>query len=379
MAPLRWNLIVCSLLSLLISAFLDNLRGPLLPYFSRVLNRPYGEISWILSLGNFAAVVTNLSMIPLVARWGTIRVAMGSWIIALATLALAFQVSSFPALLVLSLFLGAVISAMGAACNLLMILGTDPLHRARGFTGLHVMYGLGSFVAPLWVAATLEHTSSWHHVFWPPLIGLALWIVLLSRSDDGTYQPKLAARPLSIDPGIFLLLFTMATYVMGEVTASAWLSAYLVEFRHLTIPEGTPYLTGIFLSMMVTRFLCSLRLSSESEVTILVISLLGSILFFCLGMSGWTWAFSLAGVFGPFFPILLARSSRRYGEHSERLTLWILTATQVGLCVSQFGMGRLTDKFGIGFSFWLSPLLLVTAGMSLVLYLRDEAMHGSSA
>jgi len=369
---LNYNLIVCSLLSLLISAFLDNIRGPLLPYFSRVLGRPYGEMSWLLSLGNLAAVATNLCLIPLVARSGTLRIAKRIWVISVVAVATAFVVSSFAGLMAWAVLIGVAISGMGSVCNLLMILGTDASHRARGFSGLHVMYGLGSFVAPLAVAATLSKSVGWQVVLWPSLLGLAVWIVLLGRADDGSFRPAAEPKPFRPDAGAFWLVGTFCLYVVGEVTVSTWLSAYLVEARGLTIPESTSYLSGFFVLMTGSRLLCSMFLRQEGEVLVVGGSLLAAVVFFCLGMRGWSWAFSLTGIFGPVFPVLLARLSRRYGSNSERLTLWVLMSTQLSLGISQFVVGNLTDRFGVGTSYWVAPGILVLTLGSLFFYLRDE-------
>jgi len=368
----RWTLIACSLLALLVSAFLDNIRGPLLPFFSRVLGRPYGEISWLLSLGNLAAVATNLTLMPLVAKSGTLRIAKRVWMISVLAVALAFTVSTFSGLMAWAIVVGAAIAGMGSMCNLLMILGTSASQRARGFSGLHVMYGLGSFIAPLAVAAVLSRSFSWQVVLWPCFVGLAAWIVLLGKADDGSFRPVAESKPFRMDAGALWLISTFSLYVVGEVTVSTWLSTYLFEARGLTIPETTSYLSGFFALMTGSRLLCSLFLKLEREVLVVGGSLFAAVAFFCLGMKGWTWAFSLTGVFGPVFPVLLARLSRRYGQNSERIMLWVLTSTQLSLGISQLVVGNLTDRFGVGNSYWIAPLVLVLTLGSLFFYLREE-------
>jgi len=372
MSTIRWNLLGCSFLALLLSAYLDNMRGPLLPYFSRALERPYSDISWFLALGNFAAVITNLALIRLVGSWGTPRVAKAIWGFALFVVILGFQVESFRGLMGWGVVLGSAVAALGAICNLLVIRGTDPAHRSQAFSGLHVMYGLGSFLAPLSVAWVFSRSFAWYGVLWAALIGLMIWIGLLSRSVDGNFKPPANLDRFVPDRGVMWILGAFTCYVVGEVTVSTWLSAYLVETRGLSIPEATPYLTGFFLCMMTTRLLFSLGLGVAREIAVVWGTLLGALVFLGLGLRGWNWGFALAGVFGPVYPILLSRMSRRYGYHSERITLWIMMSTQLGLCFSQSLMGRFTDQFGIYRSYWLSPIMLSLAAFAIYFYLRSE-------
>lgn len=369
----RWNFLGCSFLALLLSAYLDNIRGPLLPYFSRALDRPYSEISWFLSLGNLAAVAMNLSLIPLVARLGTPRVARGIWALSIITVLIGFQVVYFESLMAWAILLGATISGLGAICNLLLIRGTDSARRARAFAGLHVMYGLGSFLAPLSLAAVFARSIFWHGVLWWAVGGLVVWIALLLRADDTPFKLPENHDRFRPDAGVLWIIAAFTCYVVGEVTVSTWLSAFLVESRGMTVPQATPYLTGFFLCMMASRLLFSLGVGGGREVWVMWGSLVAALLFFFLGLRGWMWGFALTGVFGPFYPILLGRMSRRYGYHSERITLWILTSTQLGLFFSQFFMGRCTDWLGINQSYLFAPVMLTLAGFAVFFYGRAEA------
>lgn len=370
---MQWNFIFCGVLALFFGAYLDSIRGPLLPVLTREFSLTYSETSWFLIAGNIAAFFANLLLIPLYAKWGERAVTRWLCWLGLFTTGFAFLIQNYLLLLILAVLIGSTISTLGVACNLLAMKGTSPTYRARVLCGLHMMFGVGSLLAPGCLGLFLDRGIHWPSTLLPfaaGMFGLAAAVGLLPNDRAGTAAPVISAKRPSRAQWVILASFGI--YVCAEVMMSVWMMPYLVEFKHLTVVQGAPYVSGFFLAIAVTRFLCLVFLSPRFETTVLVGSLVAACGFFAAGHAGWLPGLALSGVLGPFFPLFLARVSRTFETQITRLTIWSLATVQGSLALCHLLTGYLTDQVGIQKSYGLPFALLgITVGL-FFLYVSEE-------
>lgn len=358
---MRWRFVWGSVAVLFVSSYLDNVRGPLLPFLSRQLAVSYSKMSWLLIAGNFAAAIGNLLLIPLSERGGIRVVTLVTTFLGILVWVAATQVEGFPSLMVFAVLCGVAVAGLGSVCNLLMLRGTDPVHRARAFCGLHVMYGVGSVGAPGFVGFLLARQVAWPMVVAPGAVVLAVLLVWAWFRLEA--EPVKEVRPWfqRLSANQIWIVITFCVYVACEVLMSMWMTTYLVEVPGLTVEGAAPYLSGFFLMMAITRLICLFSLPPKWETPVLAGSFLAAVIFFLMGHAGQLWAFTAAGILGPFFPVLLARVSRQYPEEAPTLTLWILTSIQLTLAVFHLVVGRLADVVGVSRSYLLPvPLAVLT-------------------
>lgn len=377
---MRWNYVICGLLILLVSSYIDSVRGPLLPVLNHALSLDYSQSSWFLIAGNFAAVFSTFLLLPLIHRYGSKAITIGICVLGGTGAASALVVTDFYGMLLLAVLLGSAIATAGAICNLLVFKGTDQVHRSRMLCGLHMMYGFGSFLAPTVAGNVLTAGFSWPTVVIvtvPFFAGLGLFAWLGFPREAGTS----GAAPVH---GRFtalqvLTIFTFVIYVAAEVLTSVWMVPYLVEVRKLGLLSATRYLSLFFLMMGLSRFLCFFSLKPQHESLVFSGALILYGVFFSLGHAGYGWALPLTGIVGPFFPLFLARVSRRFSEQAARLTLWIMACVQLGLAAAQFFVGRLADAWGLQKTYFL-PLILMSLAFCLQwVYVRSEGQIKASA
>lgn len=372
---MRWNFITIGLGTLLASSYLDNVRGVLLPLLSEQLHLSYSEVSWLMVIGSLAAVAMTILLLGLVEKISLkalVLAALGG--LALSAV-LSNVVSGFWTLLLFGLFLGLGIAACGALCNLLIFEGTDLHHRSRFLCGLHLMYGLGSFLAPTIAAFFLTQGSSWSLPFSVGALPAALLFILAAlwlQSPPAAHHDEVRAPASKLESGAPWVILAFALYVPGEVMLSAWMSTFLVESRGFSVPAAAQVVTGFFLMMACTRAICFAALQPEHEKRIIVGCLVLAVGFFLLGISGFAWAFAGTGVMGPFFPLLLGRASRHFSKSSKKLSLAMLTGSNTALALGHFLIGGLTDRIGIALSYWLGPCLLVLSLVLLAKYFMVE-------
>lgn len=164
----------------------------------------------------------------------------------------------------------------------------------------------------------------------------------------------------------------MGGYVGGEVTLSMWLPTYLVETAGMSVSQASPYASGFFLAMALSRMVCLFTLRNEWEWPLLAFSLVMAFLGFFAGRAGYPLGFAAAGLMGPFFPIFMARLARNFPNQWRSLTLWILVAMQITLALCHFSIGRLTDAVGISQAYWLPVLFFAVASSGLLAFYRWE-------
>ncbi|MBI4403132.1 MAG: MFS transporter [Deltaproteobacteria bacterium] len=369
---MKRNYLVFGFVILLLSAFIDSARGPLLPIISQSLSLPYGRCSWFLVAGNFAAVAVNFLLFPLLHFFGQKHTLTLIGIFGVLSGLLVPWVSGFASLMAIGAAFGSLIAMMGSMCNLLVIRGSDPKSRSNTLCGLHVMYGVGALTAPTVASILLQNGWGWRAIF----ATIAPFFLLLTISSakwfpkDSAIRASTFRQSLAIAPKQILFLLAFSTYVAGEITISMWMTTYLLEAQHVPVVQGATYVAGFFLVMALSRAGCIWVLKAHHEIVVVWGALILTVVFFLLGLLGHLWAFPLCGILGPFFPVFLAWTSRLYPEQSRSLTLWILTSVQLTLALANILIGKLTDQFGVAPTYRLAFVWLGAAMLFLALCLR---------
>ncbi|MCB9254572.1 MAG: MFS transporter [Bdellovibrionaceae bacterium] len=352
---------------------MDNARGPLLPVFRELLRLTHSQTSALLVGGYIISVFCSGSFMPLMNRYGEQAVAIATAIFALFACIYAFYVSSFSTFVVFGVLLGGVVSGFGACANVLILQAVPASKQARLLCALHAMYGFGSLAAPLVVSGILVWGWSWP---WTlaiiPPVGTAITLYYLIRAHGFGEVPARTVQSKKLSLFQCVLLLTMGGYVGGEVTLSMWLPTYLVETAGMSVSQASPYASGFFLAMALSRMVCLFTLRNEWEWPLLAFSLVMAFLGFFAGRAGYPLGFAAAGLMGPFFPIFMARLARNFPNQWRSLTLWILVAMQITLALCHFSIGRLTDAVGISKAYWLPVLFFAVASSGLLAFYRWE-------
>lgn len=364
---------------LLCGAFIDSSRSPILPILSHSFGVSYQQVSLFLVIGYFTSVASTWLLIPLCKRLGAKRAGLLACGITLAMGIFAQFVHTFPMALVLGILVACSCSSLGAMANVFVIKGCDLASRGRYFAVLHTMYGLGGQAAPFAAAWVLSHHFRWNSVFTVAslptvLLGVAILFKVRGEGAAEIASERAAeiagARLKSPEPPFRwgslagLTVFISASYVAGEVLASNWMVTYLVETHGFTVEQSAPYLAGYFWCIAITRALCFLVRSHKTEERLMWGSLVASLCCFSLGLAGFETGFALAGILGPFFPLMMARMSRAIPEQAESVSIRIMAGMQLTLAICNLSAGSLIDAIGAGKTYFL-PAFFITMTIAL--------------
>jgi len=359
----RGKLVGAGLFLLVVAAYLDNVRGTLLPAVAQSLGLTYRMASGFLAAGNVAAVLATLGLFVLSRRVSDRRVVVLISVLVALCAGLSGLATGATSLMALGALVGGTIALCGAMSNILVIHGTDPTRRARFLCALHTMYGLGSLAAPLAAAALIGHYGRWQAPLWPAIASALVLAMAAAWLPPG--GPSASDRGPVRGGATPAVLVTFAFYVAAETMISAWMVTDLVGSRGFSLPEAARVLSAFFFVMGATRALCFLSLPEARERAVMAGSLIAGLTCFTVGQLAWPPLLAGAGLVGPFFPILLARASRAHPEQSRAITLQILTVAQLSVGVAHLGVGALTDAFGISAAYWAAAgFMLIALGMT---------------
>ncbi len=351
---------VLGALLLLFGAFLDNLRGPLLPLISKDLGLNLADIGGFLALGNLAAILGTFLLIPLMQRLSERRTAMGAvLLLALGWFAIRMCQLGFGSI-ALSLYFGLSTSLCGALSNVFVVRGTPLKDQPRVLSGQQMMYGIGSMLAPLAVALVTSHNWPWSLLIMgmAPL-AVALFLSIKFGIEERGPAPETSGQRLKFDRIKLQVFLTFMGYVASEVACSMWMATYLSAKFGLSVEQSSPITSGFFGVMMVTRLLCFFFASAAYRNTLMWVSLvIPGIVVTAVQLGGSFWLLPLAGCFGPFFPMYFSMVSRHYPEEWRSMSIWLIVSLQIALMAMNLGVGQLAEVLGSAQAYWFIPITL---------------------
>jgi MFS family permease len=352
---------VLGALLLLFGAFLDNLRGPLLPLISKDLGLNLADLGGFLAVGNLAAILGTFLLIPLMQHLSERRTAMGAaFLLTLGWLAIRLSQLGFGST-ALSLYFGLSTSLCGALSNIFVVRGTPLKDQPRMLSGQQMMYGIGSMLAPLAVALVTSHQWPWSLLIVgmaPLALGLFLWIKF-GLEEQGP-APEQGGQRLTFDSMKLRVFLTFMGYVASEVACSMWMATYLSAKFDLSVEQSSPVTSGFFAVMMMTRLLCFFFASAKYRNLLMWASLIiPAVVVTAVQLGGSFWLLPLAGCFGPFFPMYFSMVSRHYPDEWRSMSIWLIVSLQIALMAMNLGVGQLAEYLGSAKAYWFIPITLV--------------------
>lgn len=372
--------------TLFLIAFLDNSRGPIIPLLCRKLDIPYETAGTFLTLGCLAAVLSSLLLAKLLKNHSDRNVAIFSAAFALLPGMVAPFVSNKAIFILLGILMGASVTLMGTMCNVLTIKGSPSHLRGRYLSFQQVMYGIGSLLAPLTFAQLLKADFDWSWMLVGCSIanfslGIIYYFILPNEVPE-----KVVKTPgkVKVSGKAIMMVALFSIYVGGEVLASMWMNVLMVDKYGLSAEDAAFYSMWFFAVIGIARFVCFLIVRPAWESKVLYGSLALGVIFGILGQQGHSWALSMMGIVGPFFPLCMARLSRDFPNDWKVMTVYVYIGIQTTLAVVHQSVGSIADALGIENAFLLSPfflfltLVLLFISMKAKKPLAEEGLNGKN-
>lgn len=370
MARMIWSWLILSYLSLFILGFSDNLRGPL---FYEIIN--HFQVSdtkgaLFFSTSSLFAFTMSLLAIPILNRISFLRLLQWSlFMMALAMLGLS-QAPNYIWFLASSAMMGGAMGFMAVAQNSLASRACPPKVRSRVLSGLHSMYGLASFMAPLLVGIGLQKGRIWNDYFILASF-LAIFVAVLTfflpKANPITHEEDKDEASAPAPKRIaFWLSFMVGFYVIAEILVGTRLSLYTIREYGITTAEASRYVTFFYLGLLAFRLAGVFVKWPGSYMAQLATSLLVSSIGYLLGLYAHPAFFALTGLgMAIFYPTALAYATQFF-PRGEGVIFSLITAAQSILIVTMhLVVGYVSDQTNLKTAFHLGLLFLAVAAVCL--------------
>lgn len=371
-----WRPLFLAYLSLFIFGFGDNIRGPLFPeilkYFS--VNDTLGSMFFAVSsmMGLIGGYLAQLAIKKIGSRRG-LQLALGLMMTGLIAISIS---PTFFVLLLSSLIFGMAMGSLGVIQNFLVIKCSPPHRLQQIQSGLHSMYGAASFLAPLLVSVAYRFHPSWRLPFCicGILTGLVLLLALpkddrmdqIHIGDNGHFQGSSASRREQL-----YFSTVVAAYVVAEIIVSSRLSLFLRREENQSLEESSSWAALFFACLLAGRVMFTFWRPPVKVKTQMLISLVGCLLCFLVGLFVNPWGFVLSGLaMAPFYPLAMAASGRLFSKQVSSVMAFVVAVTSVFVVSMHLGVGYLTEIMGIRKALMLGPGFVLLALLMLIGYTR---------
>ncbi len=278
---------------------------------------------------------------------------------------------------VFSLF-GGPIGSIGQS----IMLDMYPDQRGRYLSLQTLFAAVGSFIAPLLVAANIAGGLSWR---WPfvetaALVFLLLMAVFFVRIPDSAakHSRRTPLRSIMRNPNMVIAAVLIFIYVGVDLGFSYWLAEYFNAELGVSVRLSSAAVSIFLVGMISSRLVTSRVIKRVATKRILItgLSLASvSLLAFILAPSVWLKAV-LACTYGlgigPVFPLIVAKASEEYPQQSGAVTGLLFGCVSLGGMVSPLLLGILASNVGIERSYFLTFALLILLFAGLLGWIRSR-------
>jgi fucose permease len=386
-APSRWRLrlaVVASFATIFMLGVATSMLGPSLPGLAarvRIALPQAGLFFTFLSLGSVMATL-------LVARWmdRPVRhalVAAGALLAGCALILVAGS-ETFAGAGVAAALIGLAISTAGTAPNAIIA----ELYRQRAgqmLNALHLSSGVGAFVGPLLVAASIRMGGSYVEAFrlagvFYLLVGL-LWVISRPPQPLGITGAGKSGGRAWLAPLIPLFVF-VALYMGTEQALGGWLFTYGRQTAALDASAAS-LLTSLFWLSLVAGRLAAIGIlgRASNRVTLLGGVLVGAAGIVVLVLGGlfspllWLGTIVVGLGLGPLFPTTLALGAQLAPMRAGAISSLVVASGSIGAMVLPYASGSVMGRAGpVG---GMASLVVPLAAMLLCLRRlgRDAPRH----
>ena len=375
---MMWSYVVLAYLSLFVLGLGDSIRGPL---YSDILNDfslNDSNGAWFYAMTSLAGIAGGYIAQKLMIKFDRIQtLIMGQGLMAVALLGMGLS-NHYTELLVFAFLLGTSIGIIGVAQNILASIGSSDIYRRQVLSGLHTMYGLSSFLAPLLVNICYQFYPGWRGAFFVvSFISFALTLAAsvfmnheLSHSSTNE-KSNSDYRQVGLSKSYqYLLAAALGCYVLTEIMVSSRLARYMrLEYKSDLVQSGY-FVTMFFLMLMAGRLLFVFIQLPFKISTQMLLSLAGTILCLFLGLYSSPWFFVASGfTMAPFYPLAIALMSQAFPGNINSAVAISIIIQSFFIVSMHLGVGALTDLLGIRWALVFGPVASVVAfAMVLILH-----------
>jgi fucose permease len=262
-----------------------------------------------------------------------------------------------------------------------LFLDLFPNNRGRGLSALHLFYGVGALLSPLFVGLLVEAGVAWQAIVLATAVVMLPVAVLYTVTDMPTGHHEVAETGSRIRvgfaPPLVALAIAIGCYVAAEVGVSSWLVQFLAA-APLRVATGALSLFWLGLTLgRLTSAVAGDRFDYlRFAVGASVVS--GLALFGAVAVPDLTVSVVLMTIvgfaFGPIYPLIMTVAGERFPGRTAAVSGLLSGSAVVGGTLYPPVMGFLSVTVGLGVAMVGAALLALAAAGALLLVRRGVAL-----
>lgn len=355
--------------TLFLLGFIDNSRSPIYPILLQEFGVTKSLGSLIFSLSSLGAFFISLYAHKWLSRFDIIAATRGALIFDfISCLLMGLSVGGrlgFYQFVFASIIFGLSTGIKGITLNIIIDKKGPLKYRRQLFAGLHSMYGIASFFAPVILGTFFIDKGNWRDYFLMISI-LPLGVFLYSFKVSAIKYNEKSKDDKSINSkAVYVVGSMFALYVSSEILLSSRLTSYLSEVHGMDISMASLYLSSFFVALLGGRVLIGIFNFTYSSFELIRLSLISSLIFSLVGIIYYPPVLALNGLsMSIFFPCGLDWISSRFAGNTDYVLSKVAMIVGGFLVGMHFLYGNLSDAIGLSLSIWILPIFL-----SISLYL----------
>ena len=234
------------------------------------------------------------------------------------------------------------------------------LHQERVgpyMNGLHLVWGIGAFLAPILIAQVVTLSGSIRWAYWLVallLLPAVLWLPRLPSPEPQTKQQESQSDNGANTRLVALIAAFFFLYVGAEVSVSGWIFTYTVELA-LATETNAAYLNSAFFGALSLARIVAIPVATRftprqilfADLLICLVSGLLMATFATSLVALWVAVIGLGVGMASIFPTLLDLA-QKYMPLSGRVTGWFFLGASSGGMVLPWLIGQFFESVGPG-------------------------------
>lgn len=372
-----WGPVFFAFISLIILGWADNARGPIYPYILPGLNLSHFQGSLFFATASLVSVLGNFLVPHLLKKISPVStLCLGLLCVLGFSLGLYFSNSLFK-LLLSAISFGLALGTIMVTINIVIDESVPVVKRRKFLLGLHSLYGLSAFMAPITVSYFFKHFQfNWSEVFLPlaiiclPLMGLGFIIHRKYRFKLNPHISELSLTNHKV-PAKIIVFWSMALacYVSSELYFSTRIPILYSEFLNYPVTQASVPLSYFFIGLFLGRLINSFLPSSWSGRFILFGSFLISCLWVLISVLVFPQGMWVVGfLMSPCYPVIISEISLQVGGHFKKVSALCIAWSSLAVVGMHIAAGLIADHWGLRSSLYLPFVLLGLVPLTLVFF-----------
>lgn len=352
---------------MILNAMAENTRGIFIPSFKSDFSIDNTGIGIMLFIGSLAYILFSYIGGILCEKIGQKRVIMLGVSFMILSLILLSVVDSYMGFLIGMFIMNIGLSLISISINTIVPVLLIS-YQAILMNIIHFCYGVGGASGQAIGGELMSRGFTWRNIY----LGISVLFVILlilfafikmphtHKHNEGN---KISILNVLKNKVVFFYVFALGFYVFAEVATTSWLVNYIKDNYKYDSSKSAFYSVMFLVIFSIGRLVGGFVVEKLGSLKTIMGSLIIAVSLFTLGLvigeKGLIVISSSGFFFAITFPTLVLTISKVFKQNTSYITGVIVTLTSSVNMILNLVIGKLNDKIGTYFAFYMIPISLI--------------------